>query len=408
MTEPVLPVDDPTWWQDPYPSLAAARDGHGHARTPDGVRVLLRFADAETMKTSGAVENEGLEYIEDRGFRPGDPLYEWRRHSIGARNGDDHQRLRRLVNRAMTFRSVDRMRGVARSHVERALSAGAEPGDVVELDARAAFRPLPFLVITDFLGIDPEAATEMAMTMGRGSADAFGPQVTPEIRDAANQTFAVLMDFVRGLVDERRRAPKDDLLTALIEAEEDGDRLSEDELIVLFTNIFGGAIESTLSAMTSTVLEFANHPEQREMLANDPDGGKRAAVEEVIRHRPSFYAIGGRASRATRIGDVDLTADERVSIIVGGPNRDPTRWTDPEVFDITRDPTTWSFSFSMGAHFCLGQALARTELQETAAAVASRCLDLELTAPPEWVPFVSVNRVETLPVRYRLAEGHNR
>ena len=401
MTEPVIPLDDAGWWQDPYPSLNEAREQHRTARTPDGLPVFLRWADAEAIKKSSDFENNGLEALDERGFEPGDPLYEWRRHSIGARNGADHQRLRSLVNRAMTVRSTDRMRGAARGHVERALRAGVDSSGHAEIDVRAAFRSSPFLVITEFLGIDLDAAMEMASTMGNGSADAFGPHVTPEIRERANQTFAVLMDFVGDLVEERRRAPRDDLLSALIDAEEAGSRLSHDELVVLFTNIFGGAVESTLSAMTSVVYELARHPDQLSLLAADPDGFARGAVEEVLRHRPSFYAVGQRVARATSLAGVDLDVGDDITIIVGGPNRDPRRWDDPERFDITRDPTVWSFTFSMGPHFCLGQALARTELQETASAVARLCTDLEVVEPPRWKPFSMVNQVEELRVRYR-------
>ncbi|MDG2026749.1 MAG: cytochrome P450 [Acidimicrobiales bacterium] len=399
---PVIPLDDEQWWQDPYPSLRAARDGHGSGVTPDGMAVLLRWADAEAIKKSPAFENEGLEFIEERGFRPGDPLYEWRRYSIGALNGAEHQRLRSLVNRAMTVRSTDRMRDSARAHVEAALRAGSGPGDTVEQDIRSGFRSSPFFVITEFLGVDLDQAMEMAATMGQGSADAFGPAVTQEIRDAANTTFAVLMEFVGDLVEERRADPREDLLSALIEAEEGGDRLSHDELVVLFTNIFGGAIESTLSAMTSVVYELARHPDQLALLATDPDGLKRGAVEEVLRHRPSFYAVGQKVVAPTTVGDLAFEPGESLSIILGGPNRDPDRWDDPERFDITRDPTKWSFTFSMGPHFCLGQALARTELQETAAAVARLCSDLEVVEEPRWKPFATVNQVEALRVRYRL------
>ncbi|MEM7141367.1 MAG: cytochrome P450 [Actinomycetota bacterium] len=405
MTDDLIPLDDENWWQDPYPRLAEVRDRHRTGVTPDGQRVILRWDDAEACKKSPAFENNGLEFIEERGFRPGDPLYEWRRYSIGALNGAEHHRLRSLVSRAMTVRSTDRMRASARDHVERALRGAASAGDVVEVDIREAFRSAPFFVITEFLGIEMASAIEMATTMGQGSADAFGPNVTAEIRDAANHTFAVLMDFVGGLVEERRAEPRDDLLSALIDAEEAGDRLSHDELVVLFTNIFGGAVESTLSAMTSVVYELARHPDQRELLADDTDAHKRGAVEEVLRHRPSFYAVGQRANAAVELAGVSFAPAENVSIVLGGPNRDPSRWDDPERFDITRDPTVWSFTFSMGPHFCLGQALARTELQETAAAVASLCRDLEVVESPRWKPFSTVNQVEQLRVRYVLADG---
>ncbi len=399
MTQPaVIPLDTDEYWADPYPVLAEIRDRHRTAVTPAGEKVVLRWDDAVDVKKSPLFENEGLEYIEARGFRPGDPLYEWRRYSIGARNGEDHRRLRSLVNRALTPKSADAIRPLVGEHAREVLAAHADSG---ELDARQAFRRIPFFAITEFLGIDLDEAMEVGTAMGSGAGDAFGPDVTPELRDRANATFATVMAFVGELVERRRAQPRDDLLTRLIAAEEDGHRLSQEELVVLFTNIFSGAVETTSSLLTSAVLELARHPDQAELLRKDPEGLKRGAVEEILRHRPGFYATGQKAVAPTEVAGLGFEAGEALSIIIGGPNRDPAHFDDPDRFDITRDPSAWSFTFSMGQHFCLGQALARTELQEFVATIATHCHDLELTAEPRWQPRVMVNTVDRCPVRFR-------
>ena len=362
------------------------------------MKAILRWSDAEEIKKRPEFENEGLEYIEKRGFKPGDPLYEWRRHSIGALNGADHRRIRSLASRALTPRSVEKVRPVTRKHVRSLLEQHAEAG---EFDVRKEITAIPFMSVVSFLDIEMEEAATIGQQMAGAGAEAFGPNVTQEIRDRANATFAALMEFVGGLVESRRSKPRDDLLTRLIAAEEDGNRLSHDELIVLFTNIFGGAIETTASMMTSMFLEFARRPDQLELLRQDPAGLKRSAVEEVLRYRPAFYASGNKANADAEAAGLHFEAGEPLSIIIGGPNRDPTRFSDPDRFDITRDPTIWSFTFSMGPHFCLGQALARAELQETAAAIARHTRDLELTAEPQWLPRVMVNHVDRCPIRYR-------
>ncbi len=130
-------------------------------------------------------------------------------------------------------------------------------------------------------------------------------------------------------------------------------------------------------------------------------GLKRGAVEEVLRYRPAFYPSGNKANASAEAAGLHFEAGEPLSIIIGGPNRDPSRYSDPDRFDITRDPTIWSFTFSMGPHFCLGQALARAELQETAAVIARHTRDLELAAEPHWLPRVMVNHVDQCPIRYR-------
>lgn len=395
---PVLPLDDDAYWADPYPILAELRDRHRTAVTPEGVKVILRWSDAEEIKKRPEFENEGLEYIEERGFKPGDPLYEWRRHSIGTLNGADHRRLRSLANRALTPRSVEKVRPVTREHMRSLLERHSAIG---EFDVTEEITAIPFMSVVSFLDIELAEAATIGSQMAGAAVDAFGPNVTQEIRDRANATFAALMEFVGELVENRRSKPRDDLLTRLIAAEEDGSRLSRDELIVLFTNIFGGAIETTSSMMASMFVEFARRPDQLNLLRQDPEGLKRGAVEELLRYRPAFYAVGGKANTDTEAAGLTFVAGEPLSIIIGGPNRDPARYADPERFDITRDPSIWSFSFSMGQHFCLGQALARAELQEAAAVIARHTSELELTAEPQWLPRVMVNKVDRCPIRYR-------
>ena len=396
-----IPTEEASWWQDPYPSLASVRDHHRTGVTSEGLKAILRWEDAEDLLKGDRFENEGLEFIERRGFRPGDPLYEWRRHSIGALNGEDHRRIRSLVSRALTHRSVDGMRPRIREHARNLLEGSRASG---EIEARSLFaQRLPFLTITDFLGIRLEEAMAVAEKMGQGSADAFGPRVTQEIRDNANAAFGAMMEFVGNLYEDRRSHPREDLLTNLIEAEEGGDRLSHDELIVLFTNIFGGAIETTASVITSGLFELARHPEQAALLRSDPERWKHGATEEIVRHRPGFYAAGKKATRAHEAYGLEFAEGESITILLGGPNRDPARWEDPDRFDITRDPRNWSLSFSMGEHFCLGQALARAEIQEAMQVFVTECDEIELCEEPRWMPHVMVNRLESLSLRYRPA-----
>ena len=303
------------------------------------------------------------------------------------------------MSRALTHRSVDGLRPRIREHARRLLSAGDAEG---RLELRTAYATrLPFLTITDFLGIELAEAMAVAEKMGRGSADAFGPRVTQQIRDDANAMFAALMEFVGELYETRRAEPRDDLLTHLIRAEEGGDRLSHDELIVLFTNIFGGAIETTASVIASGLFELARHPDQAALLRSDPDRYKKGVAEEVARFRPGFYAVGKKAVRAHSAFGLDFEAGEPISILIGGPNRDPRRWSDPDRFDVTRDPRQWSLTFSMGDHFCLGQALARAEIQEALAVFVEHADEIELEEAPRWLPHVMVNRLESVPIRYR-------
>ena len=194
---------------------------------------------------------------------------------------------------------------------------------------------------------------------------------------------------------------REDLLTDLVRAEADGDRLSQQELIVLFTNIFGGAIESTASLISSGIFELARHPEQAAMLRADPERWKKGFAEETLRMRPGFYAVHKKATRRVEAFGLVFEPDEAITIPLGAPNRDPRRWTSPERFDLRRDPKRWPLTFSMGEHFCLGQALARCEIQEALASFVQHCDEIELENEPRWRPHVMVNRLESVPIRYR-------
>ena len=116
--------------------------------------------------------------------------------------------------------------------------------------------------------------------------------------------------------------------------------------------------------------------------------------------RPGFYAIGKKAVRDVEAFGTRFEQDEPLAILVGAPNRDPSRWDNPDQFDITRDPRVWSLTFSMGDHFCLGQALARCEVQEAIATFVHHCHGLELEKEPRWLPQVMVNRMEELPIAF--------
>jgi cytochrome P450 len=303
---PVVPLDEDGYWADPYPILAELRENHRTAVTPEGIKAILRWDDAEEIKKRPEFINEGLEYIEARGFKPGDPLYEWRRYSIGALNGEDHRRLRGLVNRALTPKSADKVRPVVRQHVRDLLERHADTG---EFDVRQQIRIVPFLSIASFLEISPAEAAEVGQKMQGGGGDAFGPNVTQEIRDRANATFAAAMEFVGQLVESRREEPRDDLLTRLIEAEENGDRLSNEELIVLFTNIFAGAIETTSSVMTSMSRWISSRGGRRGSalpawllrIGKQDDEGDGTSWAAVRRGRSSHYDHWRPKSRSTSL-----------------------------------------------------------------------------------------------------------
>ena len=394
----IIPLKDADFWQDPYPTLAGIREEFRVGRTDAGQQAILRWDDCVDLITGGNVIAGGLRQLDERGFKPGDPLYEWRRNAIGILDGPEHLRIRSLVNRALTHRTVNHLRDAVRTYANEIIDRFDAEGRIdVRFDYAEA---LPRFVRTQFLGLSEEEVAISTEQMKTGPAEGFGPFVTAEIREQSNASIAAMMAYVTELYEDRRARPRDDLLTNLIEAEAEGQRLSHGELITLFTTLFA-AFGSSASTIVSGIYELARHPDQAALFRSNPDAWKKGAAEETFRSHPALYSIGRKTARPFEAFGTEFDADELLTIQTGAPNRDPRRWHQPDRFDITRDPGLWSMTFGMGSHFCLGQALARCEVQEALAVFVERCDAIQLDSQPKWTPFVIRAQLADLPVRYR-------
>jgi cytochrome P450 len=395
MSEPMrVPLRSKDFWQDPYPTFDAARAQHRTAVSENGEAVIVSIDDLEAVSAHPAMVPLGLEALARLGIEDG-PFYEWRALSLNARDHDDHKRLRALVGRAFTPMQVQRVRPLVRAHAQRLLDAVAADGtmDVQEQYAR----DIPLFSICVFLGI-PEEDRDEIEALHFGTEEGFGWPMTPERRARAEAGIVGLYDHARRLVERRRREPQDDLLTALIAAEEHGDRLSEDELLAMVVNIIGGAIGSTSSAVANAAYLFATHPAQADLLRARPDLD-RPAIEEVLRYAPPFRSTRRKALEPVEVAGLTLARGEAVYLSRQAANRDPARFSDPHRFAIERGDTDHA-SFGHGPHFCLGQALARANLTEAVPALVRRLRDLEVVGTPWRVPFDPVERFAELRIRF--------
>lgn len=372
---PFIPTQDPAFWQDPYPYLREAREQSRVAETAEGVLAVLRWDDGvNTMKGTQFIPH-GVQVLEQRGFKRTDPLYIWRQNAIGTMEGPDHRRVRSLASGALGKSRMELLRPIIRKHAHALLD---ELSSAAEFTAQDYAMPLPRRVMMEFLGVDPE---EMAESSGSrvNIADCFGPNCTPELRVAANEYIQKSMDHTAAMYERRRRAPRDDLLTHLVNARDERGVLSEGELITLFSTIFGSG-GTTGTTIVSGMAELARHPDQAELFRSDPEKWKRGASEEVLRYRPALATIPQMASETMRVFglDEDLEGGTVVNVLLNSINRDDSQWNDPDRFDITRNPNQYSMTFGIGAHFCLGQALARTTVEEALAIFVERCDEIEL------------------------------
>ena len=401
MESPKIPLDDADFWQDPYPLLADLRRHHRTAVNHEGVVVPLHWQDAEWAIRGSDFINEGIEFLERRGFQEGDALHTWRKNALGVKEGQDHLRVRKLVSSALSKRSIELLRPIIQRQANLILDNFAAKGEIEAYRYYGMW--LSRAVMLEFLGVaqDELSGSEQAMA-GGNIVDCFGPKVTQPMRDNGNIAIQAAMDHTKGLYAERRSNMGDDLLSHLLQAKEQHATLSEGELVTLFSTIFGSGA-STASIIASGLLELAKNPSQADLLRENPEHYKKGACEETLRYRPSIYAIGQKASRPLQAFGLDFANQQSLSVILGAANRDPKRWDKPEEFDISRDPAIWSLSFGIGQHFCIGQAIARCTIEEALSVFVSRCHELELADTPKWIPFVAENKLEALNLKFKAA-----
>ena len=355
--------------------------------TYDSVMGILR--DKRWHSATGLVtEMQGIR-DEDFGRR--------RRVSILNAEGEVHVRLRRLVAPAFSPRSADRLRPFMRDVINDLVDPIAAKGsaeivtDICE--------PYPIPIICELLGApkeDWQLFSRLATDILRIFSDNLA-EVMPTIVAAQDEINA----YTRGLIEQRRNVPLDDLLTDLIKSEEAGDKLTTEELEMMVEAVIVGGTDTTRNQLGLALAIFAEYPDQWEMLANDPSLAPRA-VEEVMRYHG---AVGGTirfASEDIEYNGVLFPKGTFMSTSMGTGNFDSSVFPTPEVFDITREPVGQPhLSFGAGIHYCLGASLARAELQEAFVLLAQRMPNLRLDGPVEFKPTgVGIFGPASLPVRF--------
>ncbi len=302
--------------------------------------------------------------------------------SILSAEGDVHTRLRRLVAPAFSPRQADRLRPFMREVIDGLVDKVAAAG-------RADFaadicEPYPIPIICELLGA-PKSDWRLFSRWANDILEIFSLDVVDKL-DVILAAQDELDEYTRGLIAARRSKPADDLLTDLIAAEEAGDKLSNDELVMMVNAVIVGGTDTTRNQLGCAIGLLAQHPDQWALLAERPELAQRA-VEETMRY---FGAVRGTARFASvdiEYRDVLFPAGTFMSIGLAEANRDPSVFTEPEAFDITASKSDQpQLTFGSGIHYCLGQALARAELQEALPLLARRMPGLALDGPTTWKP----------------------
>ncbi len=365
--------------QDAIEAIRTARAEHWLARTDMGYSVT-RLQDVTTILrdkrfhsalsiVQRSPEVAGTEWAENRG------------QSILTMEGDSHARLRRLVAPAFTPASANRLRPTMRAVVGELVDRVAGQGEC-ELVADVC-EPYPIPIICELLGAPPQDwklfsawATDIFRIFNNNLVEDL-----PLIQRAGTE----LTEYVTEMIAERRSDPREDLLSDLIAIEEEGDRLSTEEMTMLAQAVLMAGTDTTRNQLACSVALFSEHPDQWALLAEQPELAGRA-VEESMRYLGAVRGTARFASEDIVYRDVLFPAGTLVSTSLAGANRDPEAFEDPDVFDITRERGTAQMTFGAGIHFCMGAALARAELQEALPLLARRMPDLARSGEIEWKP----------------------
>jgi hypothetical protein len=359
------------------------RDHQPIARSPTGLWAVSRFADVFALASDPATFSSERTVISPPGLVP----------TIQSLDPPRHDRLRALVSLAFTpsrVRAMEpRVRAIARELLEPLLEAG-------RADLLAGYaRHIPSRVIGELIGIPSERIPDFLRWTEAMVELPSGQTQSQVIRSPAASIYA---EFAR-LLDERRRVRQGDLMSALIDAELEGRRLTQEELLgFCFVLVVAGNDTTTNLIANGTVL-LAEHPDQRRLLADDPallDG----AIEEMLRYESPAQALPRRLTRDATLHGTTLREGEQVFLLFGAANRDEREFQDADRFDVRRQMKR-HLAFGQGLHFCLGKSLARLEARVAFEELLARAPDYALDGPAPWLPSMWARAHARVPIAFR-------
>ncbi|MBF6485495.1 cytochrome P450 [Nocardia otitidiscaviarum] len=384
----------PQMRHNPYDSYEILRAAGPFVPGPHDTQLVTRHADAQAI-----LQDARWSHAEEPDLLHGDSDVELPGSFLWM-EPPDHTRLRGLVGKAFTARTVHGLRERAEQLVDDLLSHMLADGDVEVLEALAY--PVPLTLICELLGV-PAEAHQRVRAMSAGIARGLDPDLLLSPEDLAARTAAVheFTEFFGDLVEQRRRAPRADLITALVQAEESGVRLTPTELIGTLLILVVAGHETTVNLIGNGVLALIRHPAEFRRLCDHPELSA-SAVDEVLRYDPPVHLTTRTAHDEITVGGRTFTPGEAVIVLLGSANRDPAAFPVADRFDITRfqpgHRPERHLSFGLGLHYCLGAPLARLEMQTVLRAIATRVRSLTLLEEPPYRPNVVVRGMSQLRV----------
>jgi cytochrome P450 len=383
------------------------------ARTPEEAHALIARARRQAPIAMGPYGPELLTYdlvrgtLRDSTFRvpqgftlaaqgiTSGPLWDRTASNLLSLDGAEHHRLRRLVSKVFTPKAAERLRTTAIDVINELVDPLAAVGRCDLVADVATQYPIP--IICALLGA-PRKDWELFSNWADDVLKAF-------FWNAANDAPIILrawdeLDaYVDGMVAERRHTLTDDLISDLIRAEDDGDRLTHDELLMLVSGLLIAGTDTTRNQLAASAHVLHEHPDQWALLAEHPELAPKA-VEETMRHSPIAFATMRTPVEDVELGGVSIPAGTLVLVNSAAANRDPAAYDDPDRLDITRESPPAMLTFGGGMHYCLGVHLARIELVEALTVITRRMPNPRLTGPAPWKPLTGMSGPASMPIEF--------
>ncbi len=379
--------------QNPYPAYAALRDkGPAHRSRLLNAWIFGRYRDVDVILRDWQRFSNNGSKAATPGKRtvipdPGTP-------SMLSLDPPDHRRLRSLVSKAFTPRAVNALEPHIRSLMHQLLD-GIEDLSGFDL-MEAVAKPLPVIVITEMLGVPPEDRARFRGWSDR-RARILEPTIGAEEREDAVRAADDLDTYFAPIVKERRADPQDDILSGLAQAEEEGDRLDEREMLTMLRLLLIAGNETTVNLIGNGMLALLRHPEQLQRLRDDPSLIP-SAVEELLRYDSPVQLDLRRVVEDCDVNGFPVKRGDDIVLLIGGANRDPEQFEDPDGLDVGRGESS-HISFGRGIHACIGAPLARLEARIAVEVLLERFSSIRLAGPPpRFRGSIVLRGLESLPV----------
>ncbi|RXH40510.1 cytochrome P450 [Bradyrhizobium zhanjiangense] len=400
--DPLFNPLSPDFIRDPYPHYDRLRTMDPIHVTPFGQFVTSRHAEVSLVLRDRRFGKDFVERSKRRYSEKimDEPVFRSMSHWMLQADPPDHTRLRGLVVKAFTARRVEDMRPRIQEIVDQTIDAVIDRGHM-DLIEDFAFR-LPVTIICDMLGI-PEEHRETFYKSSRDGGRLLDPvPLSPEEISQGNAGNLMAQMYFQQLFELRRRNPGDDLITQLVQAEEDGNKLTNEELTANIILLFGAGHETTVNLIGNGLLALHRNPDQLALLKARPEL-MVGAIEEFLRYDSSVQMTGRVAlEEIDDLGGVKIPKGETVLCLLGSANRDPAVYPDrPDRLDVTRQNVK-PLSFGGGIHFCLGAQLARIEAEIAIATLLRRLPDLRIddVVNPQWRPTFVLRGLTRLPASW--------